>query len=107
MTTIKENPSFKTLWSETQEWISSSLEALTEKDIANEGLVNILIDIAANAYYTNVEDYSPNTRNPLQLIRLEAFNQPIVTEQFLQRILAADKHGYATEEILRYQHAHN
>ena len=99
MVKIQDTLAYKTLWSEAQDWISSNLRKILEKDIVDEDLANRFVSVSAAAYYTNVEDFSPSTCDSLGLRGLKPSRQ---LGNLLSRIKAVDTHGYASKAIKQY-----
>lgn len=100
MVKIQDTIIYRALWPDVQNWINSNLKDISERDIENEDLASKLVHVAAEAYFSNEEDYFPNREDQLGLNTL----QPSMELSLLLRgIKKADRHGYATKEIREYE----
>jgi hypothetical protein len=94
-----DTPAYRLLWTEAQQWIQTNIREIAESDLESEDLASRFVRVAAAAYYTNIEDYSPGTEDPLGLRGLQ--NSPEL-ETLLSRIKATDRHEYAKEAIRQH-----
>jgi hypothetical protein len=97
-----ETAAYKSLWTEAQQWIRSNASEIAVQDLENEEMANKFVRVAARAYYSNAEDYSPNVDGPLRLHELHPTPELMI---LLANIKEADRHGYARAEIRRYEQA--
>jgi len=98
-----DTPAYKSLWIEAQQWIQTNIREIAESELESEDIASKFVHVAGRAYYTNEEDYSPNNNSPLGL---NSFNPSLELNLLLNRIRAADRHGYATAEIKSFEQEH-
>jgi len=91
---------YQALWIEARQWIQTNIREIAESDLESEDLANKFVHVAAEAYYSNEEDYFPNRQNSLGLETLQPSRE---LSLLLKGIKKADRHGYATAEIREYE----
>ncbi len=95
-----DTKAYCSLWIEAQQWIRTNIGKIVESDLESEDLASKFVHVAAEAYYSNGEDYFPNRQNPLGLETLQPSRELAL---LLRGIKTADRHGYATTEIREYE----